>query len=223
VYGAAVLDCIAWELLEAACQSVPSGAILPRHITASVAGDAELSALLREDDAGEPQPGESSGPLPQWYVDRHQHDDEEDAAREEEEAPWTALPAWLDAGLAWELGDMALKPLREACEACVVLAEGLLVPGSDSASTATAYDRGGLSGTCRDALAVSRWLRSRPPFEPEKQVFAAVGTAAVAESVPSSPGGAHGLELPAALVLPQDHRDRLLKLLARVDTFLASL
>jgi hypothetical protein len=170
------------------------------------------------------------------------NDDEE----KEQEVPWESSPAWRDEGISWELGGMALLPLRHACEAFVVFAEALLVPGDpskpalESSAAAAAIDMPGLADACQTALAVATWLAARPPLGEGAMKAAGTTEPATTTAVPPSVhepqaasaasgsppvDGSSALQsqLPGALRLPlgDKARGRLLGLITRIDSYLS--
>lgn len=163
VYAAAVLETIAATIINDAQRSIThtsvgcsSGLaiILPRQILQCVAFYDDLRPLLpTEVSAGVV----ATEPL----VVGHEHVPADFpvffSMQPRNDCCWTEEPTWLDEGLAWEFGDIALLAVRDACGACVVLTEELL--------RQTGGDRENLLSLRRDAHAVAHWISARPSFE----------------------------------------------------------
>ena len=227
VYAAAASECVAnfmFEHLELPLEHNPFGdalVVLPAHVFAAVASNTDLRNLLGAPGAGaggcEPVlcEGEADGPIPSWLREQHCP---EDASGDDDEAPWTDLPSWRDESLAWELGDMALLPLRTACEACVLVVETRVA----EAASATREAGAGLDDvaalqlekTGREALAAARWLRAIKSFED------AGASVADDSSTVAATGASSSVDLPASLRLSPASESRLLELLGRVDACL---
>jgi len=93
----------------------------------------------------------------------------EEASYDSDDAPWTDLPSLRTVASTWELGDMALLPLRTACEACVVVAETRVAEAAAATGMAGASlddaAASQLQATGKEALAAAGWLRAIQSFE----------------------------------------------------------